>query len=177
MDAKNPISADATAAGIAARKAEEWRAAAAEIAAVIDGEPQPVARMASIVCLLAQRFAHFFWTGFYCVDPERPDELVIGPYQGTMGCLRIPFGRGVCGTAAAERRTLIVPDVHAFDGHIACDSRSNSEIVVPVIGARDRLLGVLDIDATAFAAFDGTDAEWLERILADAFGECAGLLA
>ncbi|RMF12869.1 MAG: GAF domain-containing protein [Alphaproteobacteria bacterium] len=164
------------AAAIAERKAEEWRRAAAEITAVIEGEPQPVARMASIACLLAQRFPHFFWTGFYCRDPERPDELVIGPYQGTMGCLRIPFGRGVCGTAAAERRTLIIPDVHAFDGHIACDSRSNSEIVVPVIGAQGCLLGVLDIDATAYGVFDATDAEWLERILSDAFGEYRRLL-
>ncbi len=170
MDAKSATPSDLSLRTIAERKAEEWRRTAAEIAAVIKGEVQPVARMASIVCILAQRFPHFFWTGFYCCDPERPDELVIGPYQGTMGCLRIPFGRGVCGAAAAERRSLIVPDVHAFKGHIACDSRSNSEIVVPVIGVGGRLLGVLDIDATAFDAFDATDAEWLERILADAFG-------
>ncbi len=153
-----------------------YREVAAEIASLIGDEPQPVARMASIACLLAQAFDHFFWTGFYCVDPADPETLVIGPYQGTPGCLRIAFGRGVCGTAAAERRTQIVPNVHAFPGHIACDSRSNSEIVVPVMNRAGRLLGVLDIDSTAFGAFDETDARWLERILADAFADCESLL-
>ncbi len=87
------------------------------------------------------------------VDPDKPGELVVGPYQGTLGCLRIAFGKGVCGTAAAERRTVIVPDVEAFPGHIACDSRSRSEIVVPVTGPDGRLLAVLDVDSAALAAF------------------------
>ena len=100
----------------------------------------------------------------------RMAELVVGPYQGTLGCLRIGFGRGVCGRAAATRETQIVPDVHAFPGHIACDSRSNSEIVVPVLDADGRLIAVLDVDSTEFAAFDTTDAEWLGRILAECFG-------
>ncbi len=95
---------------------------------------------------------------------------MVGPYQGTLGCLRIAIGKGVCGTAAAERRTLVVPDVDAFPGHIACDSRSRSEIVVPVIDAAGRLVGVLDVDSTEPAAFDETDAAWLERIVAAAFG-------
>ncbi len=161
---------------IAARKAAQYREVAAQIASLIADEPQPVARMASIVCLLSQAFDHFFWTGFYCVDPDDPDTLVVGPYQGTVGCLRIAFGRGVCGVAAARRATQIVPDVHAFPGHIACDSRSNSEIVVPVINRAGHLLGVLDVDSTAFAAFDETDAIWLKRILDASFADCARLL-
>lgn len=160
----------------ALRKAAQYREVAAQIASLIADEPQPVARMASIVCLLSQAFAHFFWTGFYCVDPDDPETLVVGPYQGTPGCLRIAFGRGVCGVAAARCETQIVPDVHAFAGHIACDSRSNSEIVVPVVNRAGRLLGVLDIDSTAFAAFDETDALWLKRILDASFADCGRLL-
>jgi GAF domain-containing protein len=94
---------------------------------------------------------------------------VVGPYQGTLGCLRIRIGQGVCGKAAAERRTVIVEDVNAFPGHIACDSRSNSEIVVPVEDRDGALMGVFDVDSTTFAAFDATDAEWLEKILRDSF--------
>ena len=93
----------------------------------------------------------------------------LAPYQGTLGCLRIAFGRGVCGACAVERRTLIVPDVDAFPGHIACDSRSVSEIVVPVVDAQGHLIAVFDVDSEAPAAFDATDAEWLERILQDTF--------
>jgi L-methionine (R)-S-oxide reductase len=103
------------------------------------------------------------------VDPERPGELVIGPYQGTLGCLRIAFGRGVCGTAAASRQVQIVPDVHAFEGHIACDPRSASEIVLPVFDSAGALIAVLDVDSDRPAAFDQADAEGLERILAETF--------
>jgi len=120
--------------------------------------------------MLAQAFEHFFWAGFYLVDPDKGDELVVGPYQGTLGCLRIAFGRGVCGAAAAGRRTLIVPDVEAFPGHIACDSRSKSEIVVPVFGPGGELFGVFDVDAAEPAAFDEIDAAGIERILARTFG-------
>jgi GAF domain-containing protein len=136
---------------------------------VLHGEPNLVARMATVSAMLAAAFEDFFWTGFYVVDPDKPGELVVGPYQGTLGCLRIPFGRGVCGTAAAERRTQVVEDVHAFPGHIACDSRSNSEIVVPVTDASGTLVAVFDVDSTRFSAFDSVDAEWLERILQRAF--------
>jgi len=94
---------------------------------------------------------------------------VVGPYQGTLGCLRIAFGRGVCGAAAASRRTQLVEDVHAFPGHIACDSRSESEIVVPVFDASGALIAVLDVDATEKAAFDTADAEALERLMARVF--------
>ncbi len=94
-----------------------------EIAAVLEGEDDPIARMTTVAAMLASEFETFFWTGFYRVDPASPAELVVGPYQGTLGCLRIAIGRGVCGTAAARRETLIVADVDAFPDHIACESR------------------------------------------------------
>ena len=153
-----------------ADKAARYRELAAEIAAVLQGEPNRIARMATVASMLAGAFDSFYWTGFYMVDTEKPGELVVGPYQGTLGCLRIPFGKGVCGAAAASGETQIVADVHAFPGHIACDSRSNSEIVVPVFDGDGRLIAVLDVDSTAFAAFDAIDAEWLRRIVAQAFG-------
>lgn len=149
----------------AADKDARYAQVAKEIAAVVDGEPNVTARMATVSCLLAQAFDSYFWTGFYVVDPDKADELVVGPYQGTLGCLRIPFGRGVCGTAASTGQTQIVADVHAFDGHIACDPRSNSEIVVPVRDGAGRLIGVLDVDSTDRAAFDETDRRHLEALM------------
>ena len=153
-----------------ADKAARYAEVEAEILAVLDGEPDRIARMSTVSSMLADAFPAFFWTGFYVVDPARGDELVVGPYQGTLGCLRIPFGRGVCGAAAAERSTQIVEDVHAFPGHIACDSRSASEIVVPVLDVSGDLIAVLDVDATEKAAFDAVDAEWLERLMTKVFG-------
>lgn len=151
-----------------ADKAERYAALRKEIAAVVEGEPNRIARYATAASLLAQAFPErFFWCGFYLVDPDKPRELVVGPYQGTLGCLRIPLGKGVCGAAAAERRTIIVPNVHAFPGHIACDSRSNSEIVVPVLDAAGALAGVLDVDSTQFDAFDAIDQSGLEAICTD----------
>lgn len=146
-----------------------YEALAAQIAAVTAGEGNVTSRMATTACLLYHAFGAFFWTGFYLVDPDEEDELVVGPYQGTMGCLRIPFGKGVCGAAAAGRKTLIVEDVDAFPGHIACDAASKSEIVVPVSDATGRLIAVLDIDSDQPAAFDEIDAKWLEKILAQTF--------
>jgi GAF domain-containing protein len=151
-------------ADLPAAKAARYDALRVEIAAVLEGEANSVARMATVAAMLAQAFDTFFWTGFYVVDPARPGELVVGPYQGTLGCLRIAFGRGVCGAAAAARESVIVPDVEAFSGHIACDSRSRSEIVVPVLDAGGALLAVLDIDSTDLAAFDEGDREGLEAI-------------
>lgn len=149
-------------------KAQRYAAVRAEIAAVVAGEPNRVARYASAAALLAQAFPdRFFWTGFYLVDETKSDELVVGPYQGSLGCLRIPFGKGVCGAAARERRTQLVPDVHTFPGHIACDSRSNSEIVVPVFDASGALVAVLDVDSTKFDAFDAVDQAGLESICGD----------
>ena len=120
-----------------------------------------IALMATINSVLANRFPSFFWTGFYRVCGER---LVVGPYIGTVGCLRIEFGRGVCGTAAAKRETIVVPDVNAFPGHIACDPNSKSEIVVPVFDADRELIAVLDVDSDRLNNFDEADREGLERI-------------
>jgi GAF domain-containing protein len=152
-----------------AEKADRYAAVAEEIASVLDGEPNLTARMATVASMLAASFDTFFWTGFYVVDPEKERELVVGPYQGTLGCLRIAFGRGVCGAAAATGQTQLVPDVHAFPGHIACDSQSASEVVVPVFDRSGRLIAVFDVDATELAAFDEVDAHWLEAILKATF--------
>lgn len=146
-------------------RAEQYRELKAEIDAVVAGESYVPARYASAVCLLSQAFSpRFFWTGFYVVDPLKSDELVVGPYQGTLGCLRIPFGKGVCGACAEQRESIIVPDVHAFPGHIACDSRTNSEIVIPVFDADGALAAVLDVDSEQRDAFDETDRLGLEAI-------------
>lgn len=154
---------------LSADKAARYAEVAEEIASVLDGEANVTARMATVASMLANSFDHYFWTGFYVVDPAKERELVVGPYQGTLGCLRIPFGRGVCGAAAATGQTQLVPDVHAFPGHIACDSRSASEVVVPVFDAADRLLAVFDVDSDRPAAFDEIDQAWLERILGATF--------
>ncbi len=160
--------AEAARQELPADKAERYAALRGEIAAVIAGEPNRTARYATAASLLAQAFPErFFWTGFYVVDEAKPAELVVGPYQGTLGCLRIPFGKGVCGAAAAQRQTIIVEDVHAFPGHIACDSRSNSEIVTPVFDNAGGLAAVLDVDSTDFAAFDEIDQAGLEAICGD----------
>jgi GAF domain-containing protein len=148
-----------------ADKATAYRELVAEIGSVVAGETSRTARYATAVSLLKAAFGErFFWCGFYEVDPGKQRELVVGPYQGTLGCLRIPFEKGVCGACATTRQTIIVPDVHAFPGHIACDSRSNSEIVVPVFDATGELVAVLDIDSTDFAAFDEVDARGLEAV-------------
>jgi len=123
-----------------------------------------IAGMATLSAMLHHAFGHL-WTGFYRVV-ERDRLLRVGPYQGLLGCQDIAFGRGVCGTAAAERRTVVVPDVHAFPGHIACDARSQSEIVVPVYDAAGALMAVLDIDSPVLDAFGDDDVAGLERLVA-----------
>ena len=146
-----------------ADKTTAYAQLAEEIASVVAGETSRTARYATTVSLLKAAFAErFFWCGFYEVDPLKERELVVGPYQGTLGCLRIPFAKGVCGACATARETIIVPDVHVFPGHIACDSASNSEIVVPVFDRSGALVAVLDVDSTAFSAFDEVDARGLE---------------
>ena len=122
-----------------------------------------IALMATINSVLANRFDHFYWTGFYRVCGDR---LVVGPYIGTVGCLQIEFGKGVCGTAAARRETIIVPDVNSFPGHIACDPKSKSEIVVPVFGPDHELIAVLDVDSDRLNAFSEEDSAGLEKIVA-----------
>jgi len=121
-----------------------------------------IALMATINSVLANTFDSFYWTGFYRVCGDR---LVVGPYIGTVGCLQIDLGKGVCGTAAARRETIIVPDVNQFPGHIACDPKSKSEIVVPVFGPAKELIAVLDVDSDRLNAFDEEDRAGLEKIV------------
>lgn len=128
----------------------------------LSGIHDDIAGMATLSALLHHSFG-YLWTGFYRVVSS--NRLLIGPYQGTLGCLEIEFGRGVCGTAAAEQRTMIVPDVTRFPGHITCDARARSEIVVPVFDANRSLIAVLDIDSLREATFDQRDANGLERIV------------
>jgi len=129
-------------------------------------ESDPVALLAGTVCILKSNLPQAFWVGFYRVDPQKPEELVIGPFQGTFGCLRIPFGKGVCGHCAEIRQTMIVPDVEKFPGHIACDSRSKSEIVLPVFDRAGQLYAVLDLDSTLLNAWSEEDRRGLEQIVA-----------
>lgn len=131
-----------------------------EVKSFIQDENDKIACMANVAALIHERFG-FWWTGFYRVIGE---ELVLGPFQGPVACTRIRKGRGVCGTSWDEARTVIVPNVHEFPGHIACSSLSNSEIVVPVFDECGNVTGVLDIDSRDFGTFDETDAEWLEKI-------------
>lgn len=147
----------------AAAKDERYRVVREQIAATLEGERDLLASMATVACLLHNAFPYYFWTGFY--RRVGPRELLIGPYQGTMGCLSISFDRGVCGTCARERKTQLVPDVHLFPGHIACDAASRSEIVVPVLDAAGELVAVFDVDSTLVGAFDETDQRHLEAIM------------
>jgi L-methionine (R)-S-oxide reductase len=131
--------------------------------AILDGIDDEITAMSTVASLLHNAFGHL-WTGFY--RAVIPGQLLrVGPYQGSLGCLEIAFGQGVCGTAAAEQRSIIVPDVSEFPGHITCDARSRSEIVVPVVNARGDLVGVLDIDSDRLNAFGADDQRGLERIL------------
>lgn len=135
---------------------------ASHVENVLAGIHDEIAAMATISALTHHAFGHL-WTGFYRL--VEPRLLRVGPYQGTLGCLEIALGQGVCGTAAAERRTIIVPDVAAFPGHITCDARSRSEIVVPVLNADHALIGVLDIDSERVGTFDEADRSGLERLV------------
>lgn len=145
-------------------KQELYREISAELGAVLAGLEDPIAAMASCACILKERLPYASWVGFY--RAVAPGLLRVGPYQGPLGCLEISFDRGVCGAAARERVTQLVPDVHAFPGHIACDAAARSEIVVPVFAPGGELIAVLDLDSYAPAAFDETDQEGLERVAA-----------
>ena len=133
-----------------------------QVDALLDGQTDSVATMASCCSVLHEALPYASWTGFYRV--VEPELLRIGPYQGPPGCLEIPFGQGVCGAAAAQEATQVVEDVHDFPGHIACDARARSEIVVPVQAADGRLAAVLDVDSHEPGAFDEADREGLERL-------------
>ena len=130
-----------------------------QIESVIEGEDDAIANMANVSSLIHEAFG-FWWTGFYIV---KDGVLVLGPFQGPVACTRIPFGKGVCGTAWERQETIVVPDVHLFPGHIACSSLSRSEIVVPIFDGTT-VKAVLDIDSKELATFDETDSHWLERI-------------
>ena len=143
-------------------KLADYAQLAAELASLLSGEHDPIANAANTAALIFDALPDINWAGFYFL---KSDALVVGPFQGKPACTRIPLGKGVCGTAAAERRTIVVPDVHEFPGHIACDAASRSEIVVPLL-AGERLLGVLDIDSPRVARFDEADARGLERLAA-----------
>lgn len=132
-----------------------------QLDALFDGEPDLVANLANAAAALKECVTAASWVGFYL---RRGDELVLGPFQGKVACVRIAIGRGVCGTAAAEARTVVVEDVDAFPGHIACDAGSRSEIVVPIVRDPGHVLGVLDVDSYAPAAFDEIDARGLEAV-------------
>ncbi len=140
-------------------KAEKYRLVTRQIELMAEDTPDDVALMANVASLLHFEFG-FWWTGFYRV---RGEELILGPFQGPVACIRIPFGKGVCGTAWKQRGTIVVPDVEKFPGHIACSSESRSEIVVPVYH-NNEITAVIDIDSREYDTFDETDAAALERI-------------
>lgn len=142
-------------------KVERYTALLSQIRSVVEDEPDQIARMANIASMLHETF-HWWWTGFYRVVG---DELVLGPFQGPLACMRIHRGRGVCGTAWDKDETQVVPDVDKFPGHIACSSASRSEIVVPVHDTDGNVTAVLDIDSECLATFDETDRLWLEQIV------------
>lgn len=141
-------------------KTESYSNLAAQLRSLLTGESDFIANAANFAALLFHSLPDLNWAGFYFL---RDDELVLGPFQGQPACVRIALGKGVCGTAAQQRQTLLVDNVHDFPGHIACDSESNSEIVVPLI-KQERLLGVLDLDSPLFARFDNDDAQGLNEL-------------
>ena len=143
-------------------KADAYEQLVAHAEAALAGITDPIAAMATMSALIYHGVG-MRWAGFYRV--VEPALLRVGPYQGTLGCLEIRFGRGVCGTAASRRETVIVEDVERFPGHIACDSRARSEIVIPVFDASGALLAVLDVDSERLGAFDTDDARGLERLV------------
>jgi L-methionine (R)-S-oxide reductase len=147
-----------------ADKRAGYEQVATQLQGLLAGESDPIANAANTAALIFHALPDVSWAGFYFLrEGLRGGELIVGPFQGKPACVRIALGRGVCGTAAARRQTLIVPDVNAFPGHIACDAASQSEVVVPLIAA-DRVIGVLDLDSARLARFDEVDARGLERL-------------
>ena len=141
-------------------KEEQYKLLVRQIASLVDGESDVIAVMSNVAAAIHQTMG-FWWTGFYRVVG---DELVLGPFQGPVACMHIPYGKGVCGTAWQRAETVVVPDVEQFPGHIACSSESKSEIVVPVFGNDSKVIAVLDIDSEQLATFDDTDRRYLEEI-------------
>ena len=141
-------------------KAQKYQMLVSQIASLIEGEADQIAVMSNVVAAIHQEMK-FWWTGFYRVVGN---ELLLGPFQGPVACMHIPFGRGVCGTAWQRQQTVVVPDVDQFPGHIACSSQSRSEIVVPVFSPDGKITAVLDIDSDQLATFDDVDRQYLEQI-------------
>ncbi|HVU18208.1 MAG TPA: GAF domain-containing protein [Candidatus Didemnitutus sp.] len=154
----------------ASSKTEFYTQAVKQLAAVLEGERNWICNLAQTSAFLMQTLSDLNWAGFYLFDGT---ELVLGPFQGKVACTRIKIGRGVCGTAAARRTTVVVPNVHEFPGHIACDSASNSEIVVPLLSGQ-KLLGVLDLDSPKLRRFDDEDARGLESMVATLLATSTG---
>ncbi len=142
-------------------KQEKYRLLLAQIKSLVEGEHDEISIMANVSAAIQETMG-FFWTGFYIV---RDGELRLGPFQGSVACMHIGFGRGVCGTAWQRAETIVVPDVEQFPGHIACSSLSRSEIVVPVFDCENQVKAVLDIDSTSLSTFDDVDAHWLQQIV------------
>ena len=145
---------------LSGRRSESYRELEAQAQALLQGETDLIANAANLAALLYHSWPDLNWAGFYFLKGK---DLVLGPFQGKPACVRIEMGKGVCGTAAVRRETLVVPNVHEFPGHIACDSASNSEIVIPLI-REGRVIGVLDLDSPKFSRFDDGDAVFLERL-------------
>ncbi|MFH2142969.1 MAG: GAF domain-containing protein [Bacteroidota bacterium] len=145
-----------------AKKKERYCRVYKQLNELLKPTPDICARMATISSILYHKFDYFFWTGFYLL---KDGQLTVGPYQGSLACLILEKNKGVCWAGINERKTIIVPNVHEFSGHIACDSRSNSEIVIPVFNVNDCIIGVLDIDSKDFDAFNDIDRFELEKIV------------
>ena len=149
------------------QKEGRYRRICEQLTDLLQDKPNLIARMATAVALLHHKMDYFFWTGFYLLDEG---ELIVGPYQGSLACIRLKKDTGVCWAGINGGETVIVPDVHRFPGHIACDSRSNSEIVVPLKDQDGRIIGVLDVDSKELGSFDEVDAKWLEKIVGVIYG-------
>lgn len=143
------------------KKSKRYERLYNQIVDLLKDKEYPVARMATIVAVLHHKMDNFFWTGFYLLVDG---ELIVGPYQGPVACILLKKDTGVCWAGVNQEETIVVPDVHTFPGHIACDSRSRSEIVVPLKTSEGEVFGVLDVDSKDLASFDEVDAEWLEKI-------------
>jgi L-methionine (R)-S-oxide reductase len=149
-----------------AEKTDAYEDAVRQLDSILAGESHAILKMATINCVLREALPYYFWVGFYLAHAG---ELVVGPYQGTLGCLHISYDRGVCGAAARTRSAQVVPDVEQFPGHIACDSNSRSEICVPVHDGAGNLIAVFDVDSTELGAFDAIDEAFLTRIMRQHF--------
>ena len=144
------------------KKAKRYERILIQVEELIKKTPDPLARMSTIIAILHHKFDYYFWTGFYLLSNC---ELIVGPYQGPVACIKLKKDAGVCWAGINEKKSVVVPDVHQFPGHIACDSRSNSEIVVPLKNKHGEIVGVLDVDSKDLDSFDDTDRVGLEKIL------------